>query len=152
PRIGMHFLRAGPGYGGSCFPKDVSAFAYRCRELCVEFGLLNEVARSKAAARRAVVDNGRDFLCDLEGKRIAVLGLTFKPDTDDLRESPAIDVVRALLDDGASVIAYDPVADQHEASQLLPGLERAAKAVDAVDGAHAVVLLTEWAEFQELDP
>jgi UDPglucose 6-dehydrogenase len=152
PRIGPSFLRAGPGYGGSCFPKDVAAFAHRSRELGVDFNLLNEVARINMEARRAVVDKVRDLLWHLDGKRIGVLGLTFKPETDDLRESPAIDVVRALLDDGASVVAYDPVASDNETRQFLPGLERAAKAIDVADGAHALVLLTEWAEFAELDP
>jgi UDPglucose 6-dehydrogenase len=152
PRIGPSFLRAGPGYGGSCFPKDVAAFAHRSRELGVDFTMLNEVARINMEARRTVVEKVRDLLWHLEGKRIGVLGLTFKPDTDDLRESPAIDVVRALLDDGATVVAYDPVASERETRQLLPGLERAAKAIDVADGAHALVLLTEWAEFGELDP
>jgi UDPglucose 6-dehydrogenase len=152
PRIGPSFLRAGPGYGGSCFPKDVAAFAHRSRELGVDFNLLNEVARINMEARRSVVEKVRDLLWHLEGKRIGVLGLTFKPETDDLRESPAIDVVRALLDDGASVVAYDPVASDTETRQLLPGLERAAKAIDVADGAHALVLLTEWAEFADLDP
>jgi UDPglucose 6-dehydrogenase len=152
PRIGPSFLRAGPGYGGSCFPKDVAAFAHRSRELGVDFTMLNEVARINMEARRTVVEKVRDLLWHLEGKRIGVLGLTFKPDTDDLRESPAIDVVRALLDDGATVVAYDPVASDRETAQMLPGLERAAKAVDVADGAHALVLLTEWAEFGELDP
>ncbi len=81
-----------------------------------------------------------------------MLGLTFKPETDDLRESPAVDVVRTLLDDGASVVVYDPVASDAETRQLLPGLERAAKAIDVADGAHALVLLTEWAEFADLEP
>ena len=152
PRIGPAFLRAGPGFGGSCFPKDLAAFAHRSRELGVDFGLLNEVARINIEARRAVVDKVRDLLWHVEGKRIGVLGLTFKPDTDDLRESPAIDVVQALLDDGASVIAYDPVASHEQVGRLLPELERASKAVDVTDGAHALVLLTEWAELNELDP
>jgi UDPglucose 6-dehydrogenase len=152
PRIGPSFLRAGPGFGGSCFPKDVAAFAHRSRELGVDFGLLNEVARINAEARRVVVDKVRDLLWHLEDKRIGVLGLTFKPDTDDLRESPAIDVVSALLDDGASVVAYDPVASVDNVKRLLPDLERAEKAVDVADGAHALVLLTEWDEFTELDP
>ncbi len=152
PRIGPSFLRAGPGYGGSCFPKDVAAFAHRSRELGVDFTMLNEVARINMEARRSVVEKVRDLLWHLEGKRIGVLGLTFKPETDDLRESPAIDVVRALLDDGASVVAYDPVASDSETRQLLPGFERAVKAIDVADGAHALVLLTEWAEFADLDP
>jgi UDPglucose 6-dehydrogenase len=152
PRIGPSFLRAGPGYGGSCFPKDVAAFAHRSRELGVDFTMLNEVARINMEARRSIVEKVRDLLWHLDGKRIGVLGLTFKPETDDLRESPAIDVVRALLDGGASVVAYDPVASDNETRQLLPGYERAAKAIEVADGAHALVLLTDWAEFAELDP
>src|SRR6266516_25957 len=152
PRIGPSFLRAGPGYGGSCFPKDVAAFAHRSRELGVDFTMLNEVARINIEARRSVVEKVRELLWHLDGKRIGVLGLTFKPETDDLRESPAVDVVRTLLDDGASVVVYDPVASDAETRQLLPGLERAAKAIDVADGAHALVLLTEWAEFADLEP
>jgi UDPglucose 6-dehydrogenase len=152
PRIGPSFLRAGPGYGGSCFPKDVAAFAHRSRELGVDFAMLNEVARINLEARRSVVEKARELLWHLDGKRIGVLGLTFKPETDDLRESPAVDVVRALLDDGASVVVYDPVASDAETRQLLPGLERAVKAIDVADGAHALVLLTEWAEFADLEP
>jgi UDPglucose 6-dehydrogenase len=151
PRIGPHFLAAGAGYGGSCFPKDVAAFTHRSRELGVDFGILREVARVNLEARRAVVEKVRDLLWHLEGKRIGLLGLAFKPDTDDLREAPAVDVARQLLDDGARVVAYDPVAGEHAAS-LVAGLELAEKAADAADGAHALVLLTEWREFAELDP
>jgi UDPglucose 6-dehydrogenase len=152
PRIGAAFLRAGPGYGGSCFPKDVAAFAHRSSELGVDFGILREVAKVNVEARRAVVDKVRHLLWHLEGKRVGVLGLSFKPDTDDLRESPAIDVVRMLLDEGASVCAYDPVASGAEVAQLAPGVELAAKAGDVAIGAHALVLMTEWSEFAELDP
>jgi UDPglucose 6-dehydrogenase len=151
PRIGVHFLKAGAGYGGSCFPKDVAAFAHRSRELGVDFGILNEVAKINHEARRAVVDKVRDALWHLDGKRIGMLGLSFKPNTDDLREAPSIDVARELLADGAQVVAYDPVAGEQAARQV-PGLELAAKAVEVADGAHAVVLMTEWAEFSDLDP
>jgi UDPglucose 6-dehydrogenase len=151
PRIGVHFLKAGAGYGGSCFPKDVAAFAHRSRELGVDFGILNEVAKINHEARRAVVDKVRDALWHLDGKRIGMLGLSFKPNTDDLREAPSIDVARDLLADGAQVVAYDPVAGAQAARQV-PGLELADKAVEVADGAHAVVLMTEWAEFGELDP
>jgi UDPglucose 6-dehydrogenase len=150
-RIGVHFLKAGAGYGGSCFPKDVAAFAHRSRELGVDFGILNEVAKINHEARRAVVDKVRDALWHLDGKRVGMLGLSFKPNTDDLREAPAIDVARDLLADGAQVVAYDPVAGAR-AAQLVPGLELADKAVEVADGAHAVVLMTEWAEFGNLDP
>jgi UDPglucose 6-dehydrogenase len=151
PRIGVHFLKAGAGYGGSCFPKDVAAFAHRSRELGVDFGILNEVAKINHEARRAVVDKVRDALWHLDGKRIGILGLSFKPNTDDLREAPSIDVARDLLADGAQVVAYDPVAGEAAARQV-PGLELADKAVAVADGAHAVVLMTEWAEFGDLDP
>ena len=151
PRIGVHFLKAGAGYGGSCFPKDVAAFAHRSRELGVDFGILNEVAKINHEARRAVVDKVRDALWHLDGKRIGMLGLSFKPNTDDLREAPSIDVVRDLLADGAQVVAYDPVAAE-PAARLVPGLELADNAVKVADGAHALVVMTEWAEFAELDP
>jgi UDPglucose 6-dehydrogenase len=151
PRIGVHFLKAGAGYGGSCFPKDVAAFAHRSRELGVDFGILNEVAKINHEARRAVVDKVRDALWHLDGKRIGMLGLSFKPNTDDLREAPSIDVARDLLADGAQVVAYDPVAGDLAARQV-PGLQLADKAVEVADGAHAIVLMTEWAEFGELDP
>jgi UDPglucose 6-dehydrogenase len=151
PRIGVHFLKAGAGYGGSCLPKDVAAFAHRSRELGVDFGILNEVAKINHEARRAVVDKVRDALWHLDGKRIGMLGLSFKPNTDDLREAPSIDVARDLLADGAQVVAYDPVAGD-QAARLLPGLELAAKAVEVADAAHALVLMTEWAEFGNLDP
>ena len=150
PRIGVHFLKAGAGYGG-CFPKDVAAFAHRSRELGVDFGILNEVAKINHEARRAVVDKVRDALWHLDGKRIGMLGLSFKPNTDDLREAPSIDVARDLLADGAQVVAYDPVAGE-QAARTVPGLELAGKAVEVADGAHALVLMTEWAEFGDLDP
>jgi UDPglucose 6-dehydrogenase len=151
PRIGPNFLSAGAGYGGSCFPKDVAAFAHRSRELGVDFGILREVARVNIDARRAVVEKVRDLLWHLEGKRVGLLGLAFKPETDDLREAPAVDVARQLLEDGAQVVAYDPVAGE-QAAELVAGLELAGKAAEVADGAHAVVLLTEWREFAELDP
>jgi UDPglucose 6-dehydrogenase len=151
PRIGVHFLKAGAGYGGSCFPKDVAAFTHRSRELGVDFGILNEVAKINHEARRAVVDKVRDALWHLDGKRIGMLGLSFKPNTDDLREAPSIDVARDLLADGAQVVAYDPVAAE-PAARLVPGLELSDNALKVADGAHALVLMTEWAEFAELDP
>ncbi len=151
PRIGPQFLKAGAGYGGSCFPKDVAAFAHRSRELGVDFGILREVAKVNLEARRNIVEKVRDALWHLEGKRVGVLGLAFKPDTDDLREAPAMDVVRGLLDGGAEVVAYDPVAREQAAAHM-PGLQVVAKAHEVADGAHALVLLTEWREFADLDP
>ena len=150
-RIGRQFLKAGAGYGGSCFPKDVAAFAHRSRQLGVDFGILREVARVNLEARRNVVEKVRDALWHLEGKRVGVLGLAFKPETDDLREAPAMDVIGWLLEDGAEVVAYDPVAGR-QAQQLVPGLKLADKALDVADGAHALVLMTDWKEFRELHP
>jgi UDPglucose 6-dehydrogenase len=108
PRIGPQFLEAGAGYGGSCFPKDVAAFAHRSAELGVDFGILRETARVNLAARQRVLDKVRDALWHLAGKRVGVLGLAFKPETDDLREAPAMDVVQGLLAEGAEVVRGRP--------------------------------------------
>jgi UDPglucose 6-dehydrogenase len=151
PRIGPEFLEAGAGYGGSCFPKDVAAFAHRSRELGVDFGILTEVARVNAAARQRVLDKVRDALWHLAGKRVGVLGLAFKPNTDDLREAPAMDVARGLLEEGAEVVAYDPVAGD-QALAWLPELKLAPEPLDAVEGAHALVVMTGWPELAALDP
>ena len=151
PRIGPQFLEAGAGYGGSCFPKDVAAFAHRSAELGVDFGILRETARVNLAARQRVLDKVRDALWHLAGKRVGVLGLAFKAETDDLREAPAMDVVRGLLAEGAEVVAYDPVAGD-QAVDLLPEMKLAPEPLDAVEGAHALVVMTGWPELAELDP
>jgi UDPglucose 6-dehydrogenase len=151
PRIGPQFLEAGAGYGGSCFPKDVAAFAHRSAELGVDFGILRETARVNLAARQRVLDKVRDALWHLAGKRVGVLGLAFKPETDDLREAPAMDVARGLLAEGAEVIAYDPVAGDQALAQL-PELKLAPEPLDAVEGAHALVVMTGWPELAKLDP
>ena len=151
PRIGPQFLRAGAGYGGSCFPKDVAAFNHRASELGVEFGILRETARVNERARRRILDKTRDALWHLTGKRIGVLGLAFKPETDDLRDAPAIDVVSGLIAEGAEVVAYDPVAGE-QALRHLPEMKLAGEPLDCAEGTHALVVLTEWAEFTKLDP
>ena len=151
PRIGPQFLRAGAGYGGSCFPKDVAAFAHRSAELGVEFGILRETAKVNAEARRRVLDKTRDALWHLTGKRIGVLGLAFKPETDDLRDAPAIDVVDGLIAEGAEVVAYDPVAGELALKQL-PEMKLAYEPLDVAEGAHALVIMTEWEEFTRIPP
>ena len=151
PRIGPQFLRAGAGYGGSCFPKDVAAFNHRASELGVEFGILRETAKVNERARRRILDKTRDALWHLTGKRIGVLGLAFKPETDDLRDAPAIDVVSGLIAEGAEVVAYDPVAGE-QALRQLPEMKLANEPMDCAEGTHALVVLTEWAEFTKLDP
>ena len=151
PRIGHQFLRAGAGYGGSCFPKDVAAFAHRSAELGVDFGILRETAKVNAEARRRILDKTRDALWHLTGKRVGVLGLAFKPETDDLRDAPAIDVVAGLIGEGAEVIAYDPVAGE-QALRHLPEMKLAGEPLDVAEGAHALVIMTEWQEFTKLTP
>jgi UDPglucose 6-dehydrogenase len=151
PRIGSRFLKAGAGYGGSCFSKDVAAFAHRSAKLGVDFGILRETAKVNTEARQRILDKIRDELWHLVGKRVGVLGLAFKPETDDLRDAPAIDVVQGLLTDGAEVLAYDPVAGE-QALRLLPEVKLASDPLDVAEGAHALVLMTEWQEFAELDP
>jgi UDPglucose 6-dehydrogenase len=151
-RIGPRFLNAGIGYGGSCFPKDVQAFQAVANHCGYDFGLLTEVMRINAEQRRVFLKKVRSALWTLRGKKLAALGLAFKGDTDDVRESPAIEIIEALLAEGAKVRAYDPAAigKTREISEL-NGLEYAADAYDAMTGADALLILTEWKEFASLD-
>jgi UDPglucose 6-dehydrogenase len=149
-RIGKQFLKAGAGYGGYCLPKDVAAFHQICRELGYDFGLLQEVIRINDAQKRSIVEKLGKALWLLRDKTVAVLGLSFKPDTDDMRESPAIDVIRSLQAQGAQVRAYDPHA-MDVARTVLPDIAYCDDAYDAATGAHGLVVMTEWAEFGELD-
>ena len=151
-RIGPRFLSAGIGYGGSCFPKDVQAFqavAHRCG---YEFSLLSEVMRINAEQRQRFLNKVRGALWTLRGKRLAVLGLAFKGDTDDVRESPAIEIIQALLREGANVCAYDP-AGVTKAQPVLPaeGVDYAKGPYVAMSGADALLVLTDWKEFAALD-
>jgi UDPglucose 6-dehydrogenase len=150
-RIGPSFLNAGLGYGGFCFPKDVVAFERLAGSLGYAFPLLREVERINEEAVVAVALKVKDALWNLEGKRVALLGLSFKPETDDVRFSPAIALARILLDEGADVVGYDPVA-LHNAKSEEPSLELAHSAYEAAAGAHCVVVCTEWDEFGALDP
>jgi len=150
-RIGREFLSAGVGYGGSCFPKDISAFIRIAKEAGYDFELLRVVEQINKDQRALLVKKVKDSLWVLKGKAIAVLGIAFKPDTDDTREAPSLDVIRMLADEGAHVRAYDPVV-REEARTLLPaGVELCADAYEAVRGSDALVLLTEWGEFKKLD-
>jgi UDPglucose 6-dehydrogenase len=152
-RIGRKFLHPGPGYGGSCFPKDTLALVRTAEAQGVPIRIIETVvavndARKKAMAKRIAKAAGGD----IEDKTIAVLGLAFKPDTDDMRESPALDIVPALLEMGALVRSFDPAA-MGEARKLLPGkgLAFCKDAYDAMTGADVLVILTEWNEFRSLD-
>ena len=148
-RIGRSFLNAGLGYGGSCFPKDVAAFIAISEQLGLPFLLLKEVQRVNQTQRERFVTKIRDTLWVLRDKRIAVWGLTFKPDTDDVRNSVAIDLVNGLLQEGAIVQAYDPKGmDKVAELGLCKGATLAKSALQAVENAEALVLATEWNEFQ----
>ncbi len=152
-RIGPRFLRAGLGYGGSCFPKDVAAFHWVAQQQGVDFQLLNEVRKINETQKEVFFNKVRAALWTLRGKRLAALGLAFKGDTDDIRESPAIDVIRKLIDAGASVSAYDPAA-MERAQAVLPTSEKMSYAsgiYEAAKDADAVLILTDWKAFATLD-
>jgi UDPglucose 6-dehydrogenase len=151
-RIGPRFLRAGPGFGGSCFPKDILALLKCANDAGTSMRLVENTigineARKRAMARRIVDALGGDAF----GKRIAILGLTFKPETDDMRDSPAITIIRSLQDQGADVVAFDPKAGE-DARTIFPDVEIATSALLAASGADAVVMMTEWKELALLSP
>ncbi len=150
PRIGAQFLRAGVGYGGSCFAKDLEAFADIASQLGYEFRLLREVQAVNREQRAHVVDLLRQELWVLREKRVALLGLAFKPDTDDIRDAPALDVAQRLRAEGATVRAHDPVAGA-KAKAILPDLDLAPDPYAAAEGADALVLVTEWPAYKALD-
>jgi UDPglucose 6-dehydrogenase len=151
-RIGPKFLNAGVGYGGSCFPKDVQAFHAVAAQYGYDFGLLTEVMRINDEQRRRFLKKVRVALWTLRGKKLGVLGLAFKGDTDDIRESPAIGVIEALLHEGAQVRVYDPAATAN-AKKVLPQdrVFYAQDPYDAAAGCDALLILTEWKEFASLD-
>jgi len=149
-RIGRQFLNAGLGYGGSCFSKDLLAFGRLATRLGYDFPILDEIARINDETAVSVIDKVRDALWNMDDKRVAILGLAFKPDTDDIRFAPALTVARGLLDEGANVVGYDPQASANSKAEL-PDLEIAQDAYSACEGAHCLVLATEWQEFKELD-
>jgi len=150
-RIGPKFLQAGPGYGGSCFPKDTKALARIGQDNATPLQIVETVIKVNEEVKRLMVEKIID-LCDekLGGKTIAVLGLTFKPDTDDMRDAPSLTVVPALVGHGANVRVVDPQA-YREANELLPNVTWFDDPYAAVEGAHAVIMLTEWNEFRALD-
>jgi UDPglucose 6-dehydrogenase len=151
PRIGRAFLDAGLGYGGYCFPKDVAAFARLSSRLGYPFPLLAEVARINDEAIDVIVAKLRERVWNLPGKRVAILGLSFKPETDDVRLSPALTLASRLVALGAQVAGYDPEAGAN-AKAALPELIIAADPYDAAEGAHALVIATAWDRFSSLDP
>src|SRR3954449_9870874 len=149
-RIGPKFLQAGIGFGGSCFPKDVTALKQLAGNSGYHFQLLNSVIEVNELQKRKVMQKLQKHLGALVGRRIAMLGLAFKPNTDDMREASSLVLSARLLADGAAIAAYDPVAEE-EARRLIHGVTFAGSALDALAGADALVLVTEWPEFAELD-
>jgi UDPglucose 6-dehydrogenase len=151
-RIGRQFLNAGIGYGGSCFPKDVAAFIHISEQLGVPFTLLKEVQRINAGQKERFLKLIRDTLWVLREKKVAVWGLTFKPDTDDVRSSVAVELVDAMLREGAYVSVYDPKGmEKARELKAIADAKFAASALEAADGAEALVIATEWAEFANVD-
>ena len=150
-RIGPRFLSPGIGYGGSCFPKDVMAFRAVARECGYDFRLLDEVMRINEDQRDRFLRKVRSALWTLRGKHIGVLGLAFKGGTDDIRESPAILIVQALLQEGCKITAYDPAAMERAQEVMNSSIKFASSSYEAAHGADALLILTEWEEFANLD-
>lgn len=149
-RIGRKFLHPGPGYGGSCFPKDTRALTTVADSFGVETLIVDAVVEANARQRSAMIPKIEKLVGDLDGKTIGVLGLSFKPETDDMRESPAIEIINELTARGAKVKAFDPVA-MNEARHYLPAIGYATDEYDAIKGADALVIITEWNQFRALD-
>jgi UDPglucose 6-dehydrogenase len=149
-RIGRKFLHPGPGYGGSCFPKDTRALTTVADQFGVETRIVDAVIDANEFQRQAMIRKIEDLVGDLSGKQIGILGLSFKPETDDMRESPAIEIIEALVARGATVKAYDPVA-MDEAKHCLPDIVYASDEYDAIAEADALVIVTEWNQFRALD-
>src|SRR3954453_1580533 len=151
-RIGRNFLNAGIGYGGSCFPKDIAAFIKISEQLGVPFTLLKEVQRINASQKDRFLTAVRDALWVLRDKKIAVWGLTFKPDTDDIRSSVAIDLVADMLKEGAHVTVYDPKGmEKAREVKTIAGATFAGSAMETLNDAEALIIATEWGEFANVD-
>jgi len=154
PRIGKHFLQAGVGFGGYCLPKDLKAFIHIAEEHNVDFSLLKEVERINEARVDRFIRKVQKALWVLKDKTLAVWGLAFKPNTDDIREAPSLKIIRRLLDEGANLRLYDPAAMEN-VQQVFPEnpprLVYCQSAIEAATGAHAILLVTEWDEFKQMD-
>ena len=149
-RIGRAFLNAGPGFGGFCFPKDVSAFIHIADKLGYDFHLLKSVEKTNDEQKEFIIKKVEEALWVLNGKNLAVLGLAFKPNTDDIRFSPAMDIVTALLKKGVKVTAYDPEAMEN-AKRVLKDIKYTNDPYETMSGADALLILTDWEDFKNLD-
>lgn len=151
-RIGRHFLNAGLGYGGSCFPKDVEAFIHIASDLGYDFGMLRETERINREAKQWPIGQLRRMLWNIGDKTIAILGVAFKPHTDDIRDAPALDVIDALVKEGTTVRLHDPVAMSAVAGRWGNDVVLCDSAEEAIRGSHAVVTCTEWPEYAKIAP
>ncbi|HUE84193.1 MAG TPA: UDP-glucose/GDP-mannose dehydrogenase family protein [Pyrinomonadaceae bacterium] len=149
-RIGSKFLHPGPGFGGSCFPKDTQALASVARQFDSDSLIVEAVIEVNRKQRKAMLNKIENLVGSLQGKTIAVLGLAFKPETNDIREAPAVEIIHALLEGGAGIRAYDPVA-MTEAAKILPDVEYAEDEYAAATDADALVFMTEWNQFRALN-
>jgi len=149
-RIGPRFLQAGAGYGGSCFPKDVKALIQTMEKQNLHANLLRSVELVNEQQKKSIFPKLKKALGDLEGKKIAIWGLAFKPKTDDIREAPAITFISQVLDNYGTVVAFDPQA-MDGMKKIYPNIGYAKNPYDAITGADALVILTEWDEFRQLD-
>lgn len=149
-RIGPKFLSAGPGYGGSCFPKDTRAVAQIARDQGLKFRIIEAVLEVNDITQKRMIEKIENALGEIAGKTLAVLGLSFKPNTDDMRESPALPIVQGLLDRGATVRAFDPEA-MEGCKPLFPTVIYCENAYEAAEGADALVIVTEWNQFRKLE-
>lgn len=149
-RIGSTFLKAGVGFGGFCFPKDLSAFIKIAEKLGYDFKLLKAVEEINKIQKERFIKKVEDAIWNIRGKTLAVLGLSFKPNTDDIRFAPSIDIIQALLKDGATIKAYDPYA-MDKMSKIIPEVNYCKNPYEAATGADALIIITEWSEFKELD-
>jgi len=149
-RIGKEFLSPGPGYGGSCFPKDVKALIAISKDYDYSFSILEDVERVNDQAKRDIVRKARNILGDLRGKRIGILGLTFKPDTDDMRDAPSIDIIELIKKDGGKIVAFDPQA-MEKAREIIKEIDFASDVYDLAKDLDALIIVTEWNDFKEID-
>ncbi|MDD5258641.1 MAG: UDP-glucose/GDP-mannose dehydrogenase family protein [bacterium] len=149
-RIGREFLNAGVGFGGSCFPKDLAAFIYIAKKSGYDFELLRAVQKINEQQKKLLLQKIEESLWVLKNKTIGVLGLAFKPETDDLRFAPAIDIIKSLQAEGAKIKAYDPIA-MSKARKVLPGVKYGQNAYEVAKGSDLLVIVTDWNEFKELD-
>lgn len=149
-RIGSMFLSPGPGYGGSCFPKDVRALISISKDVDYQFALLQEVENINHQAKRDIVRKARKVLGDLKNKKIGILGLAFKPNTDDMRDAQSVDIISWLENDGAEIKAYDPEAKE-TAKAVMPKLDIVNDSYSVAEGADLIIVVTDWNEFKELD-